>query len=728
MKLNFYSALLGVALFVLPSIAYAQMPFSPCSPFGGKRADVIGAEGKYRAPNGAAPTFTIPAGTKSISVYISSETGLTSSTDYQRGDEDFLTINAIIDIAANTSSGYVNVAKNTNTNGSGTNVYGWKNAPLGTFISPARKIGDATPDLNNVNFTIAGNTLTIVEAAVNTHSSFYVEYLSPYNNSLNPLDPQVRSLLHGTGTAATDLTIPIPTGTQIISISAKGTNSSAVDLNSASGTEEGYSNMRFLLDLNNGMADGFITLANGGSADRRSTYVINNKPVTAAGSMTTSGVITGDYSGKLTSEGAVGLFNPEIYVSGGELLIRRDVNYARDFDDAYVIEFYSRVGLGMSAEFIDSDVRDIPKGFSSSTGVSRTFKIPSGTNAIYFNQTGNAVNTDREENENGLSAYAYIDLNTETATGYFYQQVGLSQTVRRDDNYAFKNVPLNNASTRGHTSATGFKGPNPYDISFQLSADKSELTVTNKTGLAGSDYQFLLSADFFGARPDVAFSATNVSFSKGSSCKVVRASVNVCNPGAGNSNGGMPVSFYAGNPTVDPAARLLHVGAFNEDLAVGECKTFNFDIDLSAFSNLNIDLTIIINDNGSFVSGGVGNAVGTPFTLSSLVNQGSLYRECYFENNLLTKTINVNNCPVVDLDPDRSGGAGTPFNYLDYFTAGSATGTPIADADATIIDLDASNIHSATITLTNRLNGAGERLTYLGSFPRASQLSGTIQT
>ncbi|MCK7555646.1 Ig-like domain-containing protein [Chitinophaga sedimenti] len=725
MKVFFSRALLGMILALFPYAAIAQLPFSPCSPAGGKRADIISAETKYRAPSGAAPSFTIPSGTKTIAVYVSSETGIPGpSHEYLAGDEDFLTINAIIDIANSTSSGYVNVAKSTHTNGSGTNVYGWKNAPLGAYVPVAMKTGDATPDLNNVNFTITGNTLTITEAANGTHSSFYVEYLSPYNNSLNPLDPQVRALLHGTGATATDLSIPIPAGTKVISISGKGTNSSAADLFTNSGTEEGYSNLRFVFDLDLGVTDGFVTVANGGSVDRRSTYVINDKPVALAGRLTTLPYITGDYASKRVAAGAVGIYDPEIYVSGSNLIIKRDADYARDFDDAYVVEFYGRVGLGMSAEFIDAEVAAIPKGFSGSAGVSRTFKIPSGTNFIYFNQTGNAVNTDREENENGLAGFAYIDLTAGTATGYFYQQVGLSDATRRDDNYAFKGVPLNNTSTRNHTNTVGFKGPNTYDISFQLSADKSQLTVTNKTGLAGTDYQFLLSADYYGARPDIAFSASNVTFTK-TSCNVVRANVSICNPGAGNSSGGMPVSFYAGNPTVDATARLLYVDAFNDALSIGDCKAFNFDIDMSALSNLNVDLTMIINDNGSFVTGGVGHTVGTPFTLASLVNQGSLYRECYYDNNLLTRTISLNNCPVVNLDPDQSSGASGTLNYRDTYTMGlTPTGTRIADTDLTVVDPDGSNMHSATITLTNILNAGYEYLEIRGVLPAGISAAG----
>ncbi|SFW86050.1 tandem-95 repeat protein, partial [Chitinophaga sancti] len=727
MKENFIKVALStcICLIAFPFLAKGQLPFSPCSPSGGKRADVLGIETKYRAPGGAAPTFTIPTGTKSIAVYVSSETGITAGTDdNDQGDEDFITINAIIDVGNSTSSGYVNYAKNTNTDGTGTNVYGWKNSPLGDTILQANKIGDALPYLNNVKFAISGNTLTITEKASGIHSSYYVEYLSPYNNSLIPLNPEIRALLHGTGATATDLSIPIPTGAEIVFISAKGTNSSSTDLYTASGTEEGYANMRFGFDLKAGTLNGFVTLANGGSVNRRSTYVISNKAAASTSDMFSSGKITGDYSAKLTSDGAVGAYNPTIYVSGSNLIIKRDANYARDFDDAYVVEFYSRVGLGMSTEFIDSDISAILDG-SYTWGVKKTFTIPSGTNFIYFNETGNAINTNRESNENSLAAYGYIDLTKSTVTGYFYQQVGLNNATRRDDNYAFKNVPLDSTSTRSASGTVGFKNTGAvYDISFFLSADKSQLTVINKEGLVASSYQLLLSCDYYGSRPDVAFStAAGITFAKGGSCNIVKATVNVCNPGSGNSSGGMPVSFYSGDPTTDPAAILLYTGTFNQDIPQGECRSFDFNLDLSSFSNVNIPLSMVLNDNGSFVSGGVGHAVGTPFTLSSLVNQGSKYKECYYDNNLISAQIAVNNCPVVNLDTDGSSGASYK-NFINYFAAGSATGANIADNDVVVSDPDGDNISSAKIVLTNDKNGSAEYLVVNGAMPAGITVTG----
>jgi gliding motility-associated-like protein len=725
MKSHLLSALLCISLILLPFLVFSQLPYSPCSPTGGKKADILGVETKYKAPGGSAPVFTIPAGTKSIVVYIASETGLSGNLELDRGDENFITVNAIIDIPAATSSGFVNYAKNTNTDGAGTNVYGWRKVPLGAPIPDVKKMGDKTPDLNNVNFSISGATLTIAENAGAIHSSYYVEYLSPTTNSLNPLPIATYNLPHGATAANTDLVIPIPAGASVISISGKGTNTSNVDLNSNQGSEEGYSNLHFNIDLQKALTNGFVTLANGGTADRRSTYVVSNMPNTSTASLLASGVIEGDYTGKNVDSGAVGIHNPQIYVSGSDLIIRRDADYARDFDDSYVIEFYTRVGQGISAEFIDSDIRFINPGSYPASGITRTFKIPSGTNFIYFNETANALNLTLESNENPLAAYALIDLETETATGYYYQQVGSSLgSGRRDDNYAFKDVPLDSTGTSTHVNTVGFKGGFAYDLSFKLSADKSELIVTNKTGLAGQTYQFLLSAEFFGARPDVAFNAPNITFTKGASCDIVKASIQVCNPGAGNNNGGMPIAFYQGDPTVNPAAKLLYLGTIDQAIKMGECKNFTFDLDLSAYDNLNVDLTMILNDKGSYVLGGIGTAVGTPFSLASLAAQDPFYTECYYDNNIFTTTINVNNCPVLDPDPDNSSGSAGTYSYLNYYTAGSSTAAKIADTDLKIIDPDGGNVFSATITLTNTPDAGKEGLYVDGTLPAGITVSG----
>ena len=69
----------------------------------------------------------------------------------------------------------------------------------------------------------------------------------------------------------------------------------------------------------------------------------------------------------------------------------------------------------------------------------------------------------------------------------------------------------------------------------------------------------------------------------------------------------------------------------------------------------------------------------------------------------------VNNTPALSLDADNSSNPTTTGGYATTFTEG-ADAVAIADADATLTDPDNTEMESATITLTNRPEGADESL------------------
>ncbi|MCK7555550.1 hypothetical protein MKQ70_11235 [Chitinophaga sedimenti] len=262
----------------------------------------------------------------------------------------------------------------------------------------------------------------------------------------------------------------------------------------------------------------------------------------------------------------------------------------------------------------------------------------------------------------------------------------MMNTERRDDNFAFTGLPLNNSSARSHRNTVGFKGLYNYDITFSLSADKSQLTVTTKTALANPDYQLLLSTEYYGSKPDIAFNPAGVKFTRIDSSRVVKALVTVCNPGSGNSNAGMPVSLYAGDPTRTDTAKLMYSGIFPAGIRAGECKEFTFDIDLSRFASINKEITIIANDNGA-------TAGSQPFSLNTTGTQHPLHQECFYDNNLLTVTTGINTAPSL--------GERGAFEYRNLFHAGDTAGVGIVDNDLQLIDPDGDNMVSATITLTN---------------------------
>lgn len=724
-------------MFAARTSVFAQLPPSLCPPTGGARANLLAAKAAYRAGGNSTPvTFTIPIGTATVIFYASSHQGLSTN----KNDEDFISINAVLNLKTGKSSGFLNFAQNTNDDGSGTNLYGWKNVAFGSLVGADALTGhDVTPAyLNNVRFSVSGNQLTVEESKTSINTSYYVEFVSADVTSLNPtalnnFQSKVinKPALIGAGgthsspstvalTAAnTTMEVDIPSGANIIFITGKGTNG-ITDNPSPSGTEEGFSNMRFAIDVSKGTLDGFITLVNGGSSDYRSTYVINDRDITNTNPLLTSPytAITGDYLSKSTSRGGVGVYNPKIYISGSKLYIVRDNIYANDFDDVYIFEFYTRVNQPASAEFIDNETRFISAGTNINTSLPIKIPIPAGSRFIYFNQTGNAINQNATDNENSMAAYAVIDIETGKANGFYYQQVGFNgsaQNSRRDDNFAFSGMDVLNSNVWAkddpNTQGIFFSNVTPYDIKFKLSADKSYIEVANKVlSNVVTASQILMSLDFFGSRPDLAINTSHVSFSKGSDCKEVKIKLRIANPGSGPSPGAIPVSFYDGDPTNNPSAKRLSTDAvvFNTSLPSQQEQDFTYTLDLSAYSNLNIPITVILNDDGSFAPT-LNQAIGTPFALDDLLNQSDKRIECDYNNNKFQATINVNNCPTANLDPDKSSGA-TQNNYIDYFTALS-TGTRIADTDLSITDPDNSDLQSATITLTNRLDGnANERL------------------
>ncbi len=106
------------------------------------------------------------------------------------------------------------------------------------------------------------------------------------------------------------------------------------------------------------------------------------------------------------------------------------------------------------------------------------------------------------------------------------------------------------------------------------------------------------------------------------------------------------------------------------------------------------------------------NASGDPKdddrTITVVVNDGD------DNSSTATTTVSVakvNTAPVLDLDGSTGGN-----DFATSFTIGTLP-SPIADTDAAITDADDTNIESATITLTNRPDGANETLRVLGALP-----------
>lgn len=662
---------------------------SSCSPSGGTKANIIDVQTAFRDRNGAAVTFTIPVGATKALVYTSSIDSFANNSSTIYGNEDFIITSSVLNLGEQTSSGFLTYAQSTKTDGSGTSLFGWQGVAFGNKVSTGALAGhDASSPLNDLTFSVSGTTLTITEDNSNIKTSYLVEFTSPTNNSL--LSNGIENLALDANEFAAS--VEIPSGTDFIIISSKGTGVTNHN-NLSGGTEESFSNMRMVIDLSTATVDGYVTVVNGGTAPYHSTYAFEDHDFNSStDSLWDAPTIAGDYNSKnRVLTGATGVANLMIYQDGGapnQLHIVRDDKYGNDFDDVYIFEFFKKTGLPMASEFIASEFSFYEKGTGS--GGKDTFDIPAGSNFAVFQLGGLAENANNEHNENSVNAYAIINLNSEMATGWYFQQVGhngVGSTARRDHNFAFKNVPLDNSSTRTHANTIGTTNAgNNYDISFELTPDKTQLVSTNIFGLVANSYTAVMLVDFFGSKSDITFDNAGVTISESGNCPTVSVSLELCNPGSGNTPTGMPISFYDGDPTNDANAILLDILTFDIDVAVGQCATRIIEVDLSELTNKNIDLSIVVNDDGSLANG-IGNAIGSTFVLTDLENQANNLTECNYTNNLITETINVNNCPDAVLD-----------------NANTDQDTPIT-IDVQDNDSDPDNDLITTSILTNATNG-----------------------
>ena len=395
---------------------------SSCSPSGGIRGDIIGKESAFRNSNGAAVSFSIPAGSESAIVYTSSTDILDNNPNNIEGNEDFIFSSSILNFVENTSSGIITYAKTTQPDGSGTTLFGWKDVAFGNKVSTGAAMGHdintpATP-LNDITFSVSGNTLTILEDNSNIKSVYLIEFISGSSNSLIFNDIKSLALDGGKVEGA----VHIPTGSNSIAISVKGTTNKD-NSGLTGGTSEPFSDMRFLADLNLNTMDGIVKVVNGGGTAYHSNYAFSGHDLTSTtDSLWDASTIAGDYTGKLRStDGSTSTANLQVYVDGDSLRIVRDQNYGSDFDDVFVFEFYKKTGLPISTEFIETSLAFYDKG--SPSGSVEEFAIPGGTSYLIFKLGGLAENSPNVHNENPVNAYAFIDLNSEKASGYYFQQV-----------------------------------------------------------------------------------------------------------------------------------------------------------------------------------------------------------------------------------------------------------------------------------------------------------------
>lgn len=155
-----------------------------------------------------------------------------------------------------------------------------------------------------------------------------------------------------------------------------------------------------------------------------------------------------------------------------------------------------------------------------------------------------------------------------------------------------------------------------------------------------------------------------------------------------------------------PSFDLTTIGNDVED---GTALTYSTPfIDSEFFSN-GISITgtdLSFNPTGEFENLAEGEVFTADITLRATDSDGA-----FVDNTFTFNVVGENDAPTLDLDANDSSGA-TGANYNATFTegAGAVNIGDLAQSDIAISDVDDTNIESATITLTNIIDGTDEFL------------------
>jgi FG-GAP-like repeat len=183
---------------------------------------------------------------------------------------------------------------------------------------------------------------------------------------------------------------------------------------------------------------------------------------------------------------------------------------------------------------------------------------------------------------------------------------------------------------------------------------------------------------FIEGGPAVAIADADTDISDADSPNILSATIRLTNPQTDDLlavSGGLPPGI--GTTGYDPATGILTL--------TGSSSQANYEAALQqiVFSNASTTpstvtrvIDIVVND------GGTNSNTATAFVQVEAVNTAA---------------------PVLDLDPDDSGGS-VRTTFRTTFTENGVP-VPIADADTSITDADSTELVSATITLTNRQAG-----------------------
>lgn len=625
-----------------PAFQYAST-CPPSSPIG----ELLGVTSSFISETATGSVnFTIPAGTENIRVTLyGSNTQFNGTTNDQLRwhDEDFIQTLAFISVPSGISFGLQAYIASTNPSGAQRTIRAWRNCPNGNSIATALiapNLSGLPAGAQEFSFTVSGSTLSILPTSSTAYKPDYtvlVEFYSGNNNSLN-LVKVVNE--HIAWYENSRYAYYIPPSVDKIFVNVKGVDFLVNDYdNYLQGREEGYISGRIILNRTNNRKTGIFNCINGSSPQKRSNYQVSNQFANNAAYLHTIG--TGDVAAD--NPGTAGfseasLYHARIYIQGDSLIIEQGPDFQFEFETNYLVEMYGTVAVPTQSKI---SVESIGHNKNSTTNswFTRNVTIPPGTQYIEIRQNAVGSNIVADNNENPLETYAFINLITEKAHGFFNQQVNTDNA----STFTFNNLPLNGLPTSGSTVlneigvySEGHNGTlgNDYDLAFDIYSIPGMLRISNRYGMVPNDYEMAGIAIFYGTNVDVSMPSPASQLVTSTGICTYQVSNLYCNQGGNPIQSNFPISYYNGNPFTNTNAMLLGTFQLGQDIEVGQCITLNHNFNFLNYNGTSMDIYPVLGDNGSEVSGGVGTTIGTPLLSNNLVQTNGGFTDCNMANNL----------------------------------------------------------------------------------------------
>ena len=376
---------------------------------GGQLRDIIGTDSGYRASTaGAVSTdFFIPAGTTAIKItgFSTRDIGTGNASNDETND-DYQSLDVNIDLDTETSSGFIAHIIDQGPNRS--DQFGWSDAPLGIdVLTGGTIVGDANNNINPI-FEVEDGVLKITENH-SLQTAYHVEFLTNATSSAEFIETATAVREDGD---QSNVSLAIPGGADFLVINiadaATSTNSRV----------EYKGNSRIYVDLATQTASGVVAAQRGETDERVINYAFEDYDVsssTVGSILSAAGSISGDISQ------SAGLLNDnQIYISGGNLIIDRENEFAGNFNSLVTVEYYERKDVGSSAAQLgESTAYGLWNADPSDPISVLEFDIPEHSTLGILNLSLNGTRSS-DTNENLGAGFAVIDLTNGISSGSIY--------------------------------------------------------------------------------------------------------------------------------------------------------------------------------------------------------------------------------------------------------------------------------------------------------------------